>query len=65
MLLGPSGAGKTTLFRLLNATPRPTGGKLSFDGNDVSAMSSRELRQVNSHRNDLSTAPTGAVALGA
>jgi phosphonate transport system ATP-binding protein len=45
-LLGPSGAGKTTLFRLLNATLRPTSGKLSFDRNDVSAMSSRELRQM-------------------
>jgi len=45
-LLGPSGAGKTTLFRLLNATLRPTSGKLSFDGNDVGAMSSRELRQM-------------------
>jgi len=45
-LLGPSGAGKTTLFRLLNATLRPTSGNLSFDGNDVSTMSSRELRQM-------------------
>lgn len=45
-LLGPSGAGKTTLFRLLNATLRPTSGTLRFDGNDVSAMSSRELRHM-------------------
>lgn len=45
-LLGPSGAGKTTLFRLLNATLRPTSGTLSFDGSDVGAMSSRELRQM-------------------
>jgi phosphonate transport system ATP-binding protein len=45
-LLGPSGAGKTTLFRLLNATLRPTGGTLRFDGNDVSRMSGRELRQM-------------------
>ncbi len=45
-LLGPSGAGKTTLFRLLNATLRPTSGTLRFDGHEVSAMSSRELRQM-------------------
>jgi phosphonate transport system ATP-binding protein len=45
-LLGPSGAGKTTLFRLLNATLRPTGGSLRFDGTDVSAMSGRELRSM-------------------
>ena len=45
-LLGPSGSGKTTLFRLLNATLRPTSGKLIFDQKDVSAMSSRELRQM-------------------
>jgi phosphonate transport system ATP-binding protein len=45
-LLGPSGAGKTTLFRLLNATLRPSGGRLSFDQHDVSEMSRRELRQM-------------------
>ena len=27
-VIGPSGAGKTTLFRLLNATLRPTSGHL-------------------------------------
>ena len=43
-LLGPSGAGKTTLFRLLNGTLRPTSGKLQFDGSDVGSMSGRELR---------------------
>ena len=45
-LLGPSGAGKTTLFRLLNATLRPTSGSLRFDGTDVSNMSGRELRSM-------------------
>ncbi len=45
-LLGRSGAGKTTLFRLLNATLRPTSGTLRFDGNDVSGMSGRELRSM-------------------
>ncbi|HXI24058.1 MAG TPA: phosphonate ABC transporter ATP-binding protein [Pyrinomonadaceae bacterium] len=45
-LLGPSGAGKTTLFRLLNATLRPTSGTLQFDGTEVGAMSGRQLRSM-------------------
>jgi phosphonate transport system ATP-binding protein len=45
-LLGPSGAGKTTLFRLLNATLRPTRGILRFDGRDLTAMSGRDLRST-------------------
>jgi phosphonate transport system ATP-binding protein len=45
-LLGPSGAGKTTLFRMLNATLRPSGGIMRFDGSDVGAMSGRELRAM-------------------
>lgn len=43
-LLGPSGAGKTTLFRLLNATLRPTRGILKFDDRDITAMSGSDLR---------------------
>ena len=46
VLVGRSGAGKTTLFRLLNATLRPTRGRLLFDGEDVGQMSSRELRAL-------------------
>lgn len=45
-LVGKSGAGKTTLFRTLNATLRPTGGVVLFDGNDVGRMSGRELRAM-------------------
>lgn len=45
-LIGPSGAGKTTLFRLLNGTLRSSGGTLRFDGRDVSAMGARELRSM-------------------
>lgn len=45
-LLGQSGAGKTTLFRLLNATLRPTTGSLVFDASDTAAMSPRELRAM-------------------
>jgi phosphonate transport system ATP-binding protein len=45
-VLGPSGAGKTTLFRLLNATLRATSGALSFAGERVDRMSGRELRAI-------------------
>jgi phosphonate transport system ATP-binding protein len=45
-VIGPSGAGKTTLFRLLNATLRPTTGSLQFHGRDVGALSPREARAM-------------------
>lgn len=45
-LLGPSGAGKTTLFRLFNATLRPSSGGLRFDGRDLTVMSGRNLRST-------------------
>lgn len=43
-VLGSSGAGKTTLFRLLNATLRATRGSVRVDGYDFDRMSSAELR---------------------
>lgn len=43
-ILGSSGAGKTTLFRLLNATLRPTSGSIRVDGRDLGAMSGADLR---------------------
>ena len=45
-LIGKSGVGKSTLFRLLNATQRPTSGRLKFGQHDVGRMSSRELRDL-------------------
>ncbi len=45
-LIGKSGVGKTTLFRLLNATLRPTSGVLQFDGRDIGELSARELRAM-------------------
>jgi phosphonate transport system ATP-binding protein len=45
-ILGSSGAGKTTLFRLLNATLRPTSGSIRVDGRDMGAMSSGDLRRT-------------------
>ncbi|HST23456.1 MAG TPA: phosphonate ABC transporter ATP-binding protein [Blastocatellia bacterium] len=45
-LIGPSGAGKTTLFRLLNATLRASTGSLLFSGHDVRKMSGHNLRAM-------------------
>ena len=44
--IGPSGAGKTTLVRLLNLTLRPTSGVIRLDGLDVSGLSDSALRQA-------------------
>jgi len=45
-LIGPSGAGKTTLFRLLNFTLRPSSGKLWIEGTDIESLHGRRLRQA-------------------
>ncbi len=37
-ILGPNGAGKTTLFNLITGTVRPSKGRISFDGRDVTAL---------------------------
>ena len=46
VVLGPSGAGKTTLFGVLNTTLLPTEGTVLFEGRDVSALTRRGLRAV-------------------
>ena len=45
-VLGGSGAGKTTLFRLLNATLRPTRGSLRLDGRELGTVSGGDLRRI-------------------
>ena len=43
ILLGPSGSGKTTLLNCIAALDSPTGGKYSFEGNEVPRNSSEEM----------------------
>lgn len=45
-LIGPSGAGKTTLFRILNLTLRPSSGKVWINGNEVENLHGRKLREA-------------------
>ena len=45
-VIGPSGAGKTTLFRILNGMDTPTSGALLIDRTAYSAMTKREQKQV-------------------
>ncbi len=42
-LMGPSGCGKTTILNLLGGMDRPTSGSIWVDGDDVAAMSERQL----------------------
>lgn len=44
--IGPSGAGKTTVLRLIDMLERPTSGKILIDGTDVTKLRDREKIQV-------------------
>ena len=43
-LVGESGCGKTTLGRAILRLVEPTAGKIHFNGEDITSLSSRELR---------------------
>jgi len=43
-VVGPSGAGKSTLSRLLFRFYAPTGGRITIDGQDISAVTQKSLR---------------------
>lgn len=45
-LVGESGCGKTTIGRTILRLIEPTGGKVEFEGKDITAMDQRELKQI-------------------
>ena len=44
-IVGRSGAGKSTLLRCLNLLERPTSGRILLDGQDLTLLSDKQLRQ--------------------
>jgi oligopeptide transport system ATP-binding protein len=44
-LVGESGCGKTTVGKCVVRLLRPTGGSITFENNDISSLSSKELRE--------------------
>ncbi|MGI5400129.1 quaternary amine ABC transporter ATP-binding protein [Streptomyces sp. CA-135486] len=48
VVMGLSGSGKSTLLRMLNGLLEPTAGRVLFDGQDLTALTPRELRTVRS-----------------
>ncbi|MEQ4618941.1 MAG: ATP-binding cassette domain-containing protein [Corticimicrobacter sp.] len=45
-LIGKSGAGKSTVLRLINLLERPDQGRVLFGGRDLTALSKRDLRET-------------------
>ncbi len=50
VLMGLSGSGKSTVLRMLNRLIEPTTGTVSLDGEDLSALGPKQLREVRNRR---------------
>ena len=47
-IIGLSGAGKSTLIRCMNLLEKPTAGSIEIDGQDITKLKGKELRQLRS-----------------
>ena len=50
VVMGPSGSGKTTLLNLIGAIDKPTGGRISIDGRDITTLGEGELTKLRRHK---------------
>ncbi len=49
-IVGPSGSGKSTMLNVLGTLDRPTSGRVSIDGHDVSRLSDSQLSALRASR---------------
>jgi putative ABC transport system ATP-binding protein len=49
-IVGPSGSGKSTMLHLIGTLDRPSAGGVSIDGQDVAALSDRDLSRLRARR---------------
>lgn len=45
-LIGPNGAGKTTAFNMITGVYKPTLGKISFDGKDITGLKPNQITEL-------------------
>ncbi|MFC3999319.1 glycine betaine/L-proline ABC transporter ATP-binding protein [Nocardiopsis sediminis] len=50
VIMGLSGSGKSTVIRMINRLVAPTAGNVAYDGADVGAMTTRQLRELRNRR---------------
>jgi putative ABC transport system ATP-binding protein len=50
LIMGPSGSGKTTLLSMLGGLLRPTSGRISIDGEDITGANARRLADLRARK---------------